>query len=108
MPFLGDDPNRMRSVAEIRTGNLREEILRVASRHGARSVRLFGSAARGEAGPASDLDFLVELEDGRSLFDLVHLRQDLEELLQCKVDVVDPEGLHWSIRDRILAEAVPL
>ena len=84
----------------------REEILRIAARHGARSVRVFGSVARGEAGPSSDVDFLVELEDGRSLLDLVGLWQDLEKSLGRGVDVVEPDGLHWYIRDRILREAV--
>ncbi len=86
----------------------RDEILRIAAKYGARSVRVFGSVARGEAGPASDVDFLVELEEGRSLFDLGGLWRDLEDLLGHKVQVVGPEGLHWYIRDRVLNEAVPL
>jgi predicted nucleotidyltransferase len=95
------------SVAELLRVK-REDVLRVAARHGARSVRVFGSAARGEAEPSSDVDFLVELEEGRSLLDLVGLRQDLEELLERPVDVVEPEGLHWYIRDKVLREAIPL
>ena len=95
------------SVAEVLQAK-REEVLRVAARHGARNVRIFGSAARGEAGPSSDVDFLVELEEGRSLLDLVGLWQDLETLLDRPVDVVEPEGLHWYIRDKVLREAVPL
>ncbi|MBZ5544666.1 MAG: nucleotidyltransferase family protein [Acidobacteriia bacterium] len=95
------------SVAEV-LQTKREEVLRVAARHGARNVRIFGSAARGEAGPSSDVDFLVELEEGRSLLDLVGLWQDLERLLDRPVDVVEPEGLHWYIRDKVLREAVPL
>ena len=95
------------SVAEV-LQTKREEVLRVAARHGARNVRIFGSAARGEAGPSSDVDFLVELEEGRSLLDLVGLWQDLETLLDRPVDVVEPEGLHWYIRDKVLREAVPL
>jgi hypothetical protein len=95
------------SVAELLQVK-REEVLRVAARHGARNVRIFGSAARGEAGPSSDVDFLVELEEGRSLLDLVGLWQDLEKLLDRPVDVVEPEGLHWYIRDKVLREAVPL
>jgi hypothetical protein len=86
----------------------RADILRIAALHGARNVRVFGSAARGDEGPGSDVDFLVELEEGRSLLDLAGLWQDLEELLARKVDVVEPEGLHWYIRDRVLKEAVPL
>ena len=86
----------------------REEILEIAARHGARNVRVFGSVARGEATPESDLDFLVELEPGRSLLDHVALLQDLESLLGRKVDLVEPEALHWYIRDRILQEAIPL
>ncbi|OGQ04608.1 MAG: nucleotidyltransferase [Deltaproteobacteria bacterium RIFCSPLOWO2_01_44_7] len=86
----------------------REEILRIAARHGARNVRFFGSVARGEARTGSDIDFLVEMEKGRSLLDHVALWQDLEELLGCKVDVVTEKSLHWYIRDRILKEALPL
>jgi hypothetical protein len=86
----------------------RADILRIAALHGARNVRIFGSAARGDEGPTSDVDFLIELEEGRSVLDLAGLWQDLEELLARKVDVVEPEGLHWYIRDRVLKEAVPL
>jgi uncharacterized protein len=86
----------------------RGEILKVAARHGAMNVRLFGSLARGEARAESDVDLLVEMEEGRSLLDLSNLLQDMEELLGCKVHLVEPEGLHWSIRDRILKEAIPL
>ena len=86
----------------------REEILRIAAKHGARNMRVFGSVARGEAGLNSDVDFLVEMEPDRSLLDLGHLLMDLQDVLGCKVDVVEPEGLHWYIRDRVLREAVPL
>ena len=86
----------------------RDDILRVARKHGARNIRVFGSAARGDDAPDSDVDFLVELEPGRSLFDHVALLQELEDLLGRKVDLVEPEGLHWYIRDKVLAEAVPL
>jgi predicted nucleotidyltransferase len=84
----------------------REEILQIAAKHGAYNVRLFGSVARGEAGPESDVDFLIEMEEGRSLFDLADLLADLQDLLNCKVDISEPEGLHWFIRDQILKEAV--
>ncbi|HLY60279.1 MAG TPA: nucleotidyltransferase family protein [Terriglobia bacterium] len=86
----------------------RENILEVASTYGAKNVRVFGSAARNEARPSSDIDFLVEFEEGRSLLDLVGLGQDLEKLLGRPVDVVEPEGVHRYIRERVLQEAVPL
>ena len=86
----------------------REEILRIAAQRGAYNVRIFGSAVRGEAGPDSDVDFLVELEPGRSLFDLGGLLMDLQSLLGREVDVVTEAGLHWYIRDQVLAEAKPL
>lgn len=86
----------------------REEVLRIAARHGARNLRVFGSVARGDAGPESDLDLLVELEQGRSLFDLGGLLMDLQDLLGCRVDVVTERGLRARIRDRVLREAVPL
>jgi predicted nucleotidyltransferase len=86
----------------------REEILSIAARHGARNVRVFGSVARGEAGENSDIDLLVELDQGRSLLDLTGLVVDLEELLERKVDVVTEQGLYWLLRRRILKEARPL
>lgn len=86
----------------------RQDILAIASKHGAHNLRIFGSVARGESKPESDLDVLVEMEPGRSLMDHVALMQDLEDLLQRKVDVVSERALHWYIRDRVLAEATPL
>jgi len=86
----------------------RNEILEVAATYGARNVRVFGSAARGDLKSTSDIDFLVEFEDGRSLFDQVGLGQDLEKLLGRPVDIVEPEAVHWYIRDRVLEEAVSL
>ena len=86
----------------------REEILRTASKHGARNVRVFGSVARGEARPDSDVDLLVEVGPNRTAFFPGGLVADLEELLGKKVQVVTPEGLHWYIRDRVMEEAVPL
>ena len=88
--------------------NGRDEILRIAAQHGARNVRVFGSVARGEAGPDSDLDLLVEFDANRSLLDHVALVQDLEELLGMKVQVTTEDALHWYIRDRVLEQAVPL
>ncbi len=86
----------------------REEILRIAARYGARNVRVFGSLARGEADEQSDIDLLVELEPGRSLFDLGGLQFELEGLLGCRVDVVTERGLKARIRQRVLREAAPL
>jgi hypothetical protein len=93
-------------VEELRAR--REEILAIAARHGAYNVRVYGSVARGEAGPTSDVDFLVEMEPGRSLLDLGGLLMDLQDLLGRNVDLVEPEGLHWYLRDRVLEEAVAL
>jgi len=86
----------------------REEILQIAEKYGARTVRIFGSVARGEADVASDLDLLVEMEPGRSLLDLGGLLMELQDLLGCRVDVVTEKGLRERIRDRVLREAVAL
>jgi predicted nucleotidyltransferase len=86
----------------------RHQILDAASRHGAVNVRVFGSVARGEADERSDVDFLVEMERGRSLLDLGGFLMDLEELLGKRVDVVTEKGLKSRIRERVLREAIPL
>jgi predicted nucleotidyltransferase len=86
----------------------REEILRIATQYGAYNVKVFGSVARGEATVDSDVDFLVEIEPQRTLLDQIGLMQSLEELLQRKVDLAEPENLHASIQQRVLLEAVPL
>ena len=86
----------------------REEILRAATSHGARRIRIFGSVARGDSDEKSDIDFLVEMEPGRSLFDLGGLQVDLEAILSRRVDVVTERGLKARIRERVLQEAVPL
>ena len=77
-------------------------------RHGARNIRVFGSAARREVAADSDIDLLVEMEPGRSLLDLVSLWQDLESLLGTQVDVLSDRGVSPHLSERILAEAVPL
>jgi len=86
----------------------REEILTIAHKYGARNVRLFGSAARGRTSIRSDVDLLVEMEPGSSLIDIVAIKQDLEDLLGCKVDVVTENALSPYIRDEILREAMSL
>ncbi|HYU33982.1 MAG TPA: nucleotidyltransferase domain-containing protein [Thermoanaerobaculia bacterium] len=93
-------------IEELR--GLRSEILRLAALHGATNVRVFGSVARGEADERSDVDFLVDMRNGRSLLDLGGLLTDLQELLSHSVDVVTERGLKARIRDRVLEEAVPL
>jgi uncharacterized protein len=86
----------------------RDEILRIAARHGAYNVRVFGSMARGDAGPTSDVDLLVDVRPDHSAFFPGGLVADLEDILGRRVDVVEPVGLHWYLRDTILHEAVPL
>lgn len=86
----------------------REEILNAAARHGASNVRIFGSVARAEDRPDSDVDFLVTLERGRTLFDHAALILELERLLGRKVDVVTEAGIKERIRENILSEARPL
>ena len=88
--------------------NKKEQILALAAKHGASNIRVFGSVANGTAGEGSDVDFLVDMEKGRSLFDLGGLLMDLQELLKHKVDVVTENGLHWYIKDRVLSEAKPI
>ena len=86
----------------------REAILAIAARHGARNVRVFGSFARGDASPDSDLDLLIDAGPQTSAWFPGGLVADLEELLGRRVDVIEPAGLHHLLRDRVLAEAVPL
>lgn len=97
----------MPKVDQVLKGK-RNEVLRIAALHGAENLRIFGSAARGEVGPDSDIDVLLDLEPGRSLLDLSGLLLELQDLLGCKVDVVTEKGLRPRIRDRVLREAVPL
>lgn len=85
----------------------REQVLTIAARHHADRVRLFGSAARGDDGPDSDIDLLVDFDQGSSLFDLMHMARELQALFGRAVDVVSAGGLKG--RDRaILAESVDL
>ena len=101
-----DEALRM-GIAEI-IANKKEQILMLATKYGASNVRVFGSVANGTADENSDIDFLVDMEKGRSLFDLGGLLMDLQQLLNRKVDVVTENGLHWYIKERILSEATPI
>ena len=83
----------------------REEILRIAMKHGARNLRIFGSYARGEERPDSDIDLLVEMERDRSLLDIIAIKHDLEDLIQRKVDVVTVNAISPYLKDNILQSA---
>jgi uncharacterized protein len=86
----------------------RDEILRITAAHGAQNVRVFGSVSRGEAGAKSDVDLLVKLEPGRSLLDLIAIKQELEDLLGREVDVLTEDAVSAYIREQVLKEAVSL
>ena len=86
----------------------KEQILALAAKYGASNVRIFGSVANGTADEKSDIDFLVDLEKARSLFDLGGLLMDLQGLFNRKVDVVTENGLHWYIKEHIISEAKPI
>ena len=86
----------------------KKDILEVARAHGIVNIRIFGSVVRGEDSPRSDIDLLVDLEEGRSLLDLGGASIKLQELLGRKVDIVTERALHWYLRDKILKEAQPL
>ena len=103
--FGGETPNveQMPSIDTLQKH--REEIMRLAREHGVYNVRLFGSTARGESRDRSDVDLLVEVQEGRTLLDFVAFKQDLEELLGCQVDLATEDALHWTIRDQVRAEA---
>ncbi len=87
---------------------VRTEILRIASSHGAIGVRVFGSVARGDATAGSDLDLLVKMKPGASLLDLIAIKQDLEDLLGIRVDIVTEKALSPYIKDDVLSHAVAL
>jgi predicted nucleotidyltransferase len=86
----------------------RDVILAAARRHGVRNIRIFGSVARGEDDSESDIDFLVDMEPGRSILDHASLLIELQQLLGRKVDVVSERGIKNRIRERVLREAIPL
>jgi uncharacterized protein len=99
---------RKKSRRSIPLPAIREDVRRIAAAHGAGNVRVFGSVGRGEQDTSSDLDLLVDMAEGRSLFDLIALSNDLEESLGVDVDVVTEASLSPYLRDRVLDEAVAL
>ena len=86
----------------------RELILKSAGEHGIKNVRIFGSVSRHEDGPESDLDLLIELKEDRSLFDLIRFKQEIEDLLEVKVDVATENSIHWSMKEDVLNEVIQL
>jgi len=86
----------------------RDEIQRIAAKHGAQNVRVFGSVARGEAGPDSDIDLLIDVGTTTSSWFPAGLVLDLEDLLGCRVEIVTEKGLNPDIRDTVLREAIAL
>lgn len=86
----------------------RKDIIRLALNRGAKTIRIFGSVARGEDSDKSDIDFLVSFEEERSIFDLIALKNDLEDLLERPVDVVTENSLHWNIREQVMREVVEI
>jgi hypothetical protein len=86
----------------------RDDVLRIAAKHGAYNVRIFGSVARGEATPDSDIDLLIEKGPTTSPWFPAGLVLELEESLGRRVDVVTEKALNPYLRDRVLREAVPL
>ena len=86
----------------------RDEIFAIAQRYGASNVRVFGSVARGEAGPGSDIDLVVDFNPGTSLMDHGGLIMDMQDALGCKVDVISARGMRDRLRRHVDAEAVTL
>jgi predicted nucleotidyltransferase len=107
--MLSSAATKERTMAlEALLGEKRQDVLRIAGMYGARRVRVFGSVARGEDDAQSDVDFLVELDPGRSLLDLGGLQFELKALLGRPVDVVTERGLKARIRERVPREALPV
>ena len=95
------------TLAELRQSK-RDQILRTARDYGARNVRVFGSVARGNSSPESDIDFLVDLDSGRTLMDLGGLLMRLQEIVQTRVDIATEDMLRPELRERVLRDATPL
>ncbi|MDY6952126.1 MAG: nucleotidyltransferase family protein [Thermodesulfobacteriota bacterium] len=86
----------------------RENILKIAKAHGATNLKIFGSYARGDEQAGSDIDLLIELEPGRSLLDIIAIKQDIEDMINRRVDVVTAGALSPYIREEIVKEAIAL
>jgi uncharacterized protein len=86
----------------------RDDIKRIAARHGAYNIRVFGSVARGEAGPESDIDILIDVGPTTSSWFPAGLILDLEDLLGRRVEVITEKALNPELRDHVLREAIPL
>ena len=99
--------NRGMKLEELR-GAAKEQILSLATSYGARNIRIFGSVARGDSSPSSEIDFLVDLDPDRTLMDLGGLLTGLQDILNAPVDVATERMLRPRVRDRVLREAVPL
>jgi len=95
----------MKTLQEFRN-NYKSQIIDLAKKYGAYNVRIFGSLVRGELKDNSDIDFLVTFEPQRSLFDQGGLLMDLQDLLKCKVDIVDEQAMRPRFREQVLKEAV--
>lgn len=109
LTFWDPNQNTEKSINPLTlTHQKRALILKIAEKHGAYTVRIFGSTARGTTTSQSDLDILVDLAPGRSLLDLIAIKQDLEDALGCSVDVVTEASISPYIREQILDEAIPL
>lgn len=101
-------PTTETQTGQALTPSQREAVRNLAIRHGGSNVRVFGSRARGEAGPASDIDLLVDMVAKSSLLDLIALKYDVEDELGIEVDVVTEAGLSRHLKDKVLREAVPV
>lgn len=95
----------MRAISRIPT--IKKKVVPILKHHAVKRAAIFGSFARGEAKANSDVDLLIEyMSKDKSLFDLVDLKSELEEVLGRKVDVVTYDSLYWRLREQILAEQV--
>lgn len=88
--------------------NKKLQIERIMQKYGAKNIRVFGSVAREEDKENSDIDFIVNMDEDRSAFDLIHLIEELEGFLKRKVDIVDEEAIHWYLKKKIQNEVIVL